>query len=260
MMKSRLSFVSRRPSAKPEPISPRGDKKTDLDASGPPMPEPLASPEILPRPSVLGQMSSGGLVKEASVGLSSGGGAAGAPGSEQPTSPNFAKGRSKSILDLKKKASAVGGDGGNGATTAGALEDSMDDTPKQVFPASVREGFLRKKGVVNTSWKKRYIVLLSHQLAYYDEQPQSADALPKGYINLASISKCEHHDPVASLKDFTFDVVTPTRIFRLQAESAADMDAWIASISGTAANEQQILASRKRNVSHAALRTLAEQD
>jgi len=114
--------------------------------------------------------------------------------------------------------------------------------------------------LVNTSWKKRYIVLLPHQLAYYDEQPTSADALPKGYINLASISKCEHHDKDNSQRDFTFDVVTPTRIFRLQAESLPDMDAWIASISGTAANEQQMLASRKRNVSHAALRTLVAED
>jgi len=38
------------------------------------------------------------------------------------------------------------------------------------------------------------------------------------------------------------------------------MDAWIASISGTAANEQQVIASRKRNVSHAAVRNLTEDD
>jgi hypothetical protein len=244
-MKSRLSFVSRRPSSKPEPTSPRGTapKAADgQDEGGPPMPEPLASPEVMPRPSALG------ISKEPSQSLDGAG----------PTSPNMSKSRSKSILDLKKKpSSAIDGMPAPGGAMAA---EEVDDTPKQVFPASVREGFLKKKGVVNPGWKKRYIVLLPHQLAYYDEQPTSADALPKGFINLASIVRCEHHDKDASMRDFSFDVVTPTRIFRLQAESLADMDAWIASISGTAANEQQILASRKRNVSHAALRSLAEQD
>jgi len=206
------------------------------------MPEPLASPETIPRPSTLGQLKT-----EAPVGLN-------AP--ETATSPNFSKSRSKSVLDLKKKPSTL--TDGPGALEAN--EAATSDELKQVFPSSVREGFLNKKGVVNPLWKRRYIVLLAHQLAYYDEQPTNADALPKGYINLASITKCEHHDKEGSQKDFTFDVVTPTRIFRLQAESLADMDAWIASISGTAANEQQMLASRKRNVSHAALRTLVEQD
>lgn len=247
-MKTRLSFVSRRPSTKPEPTSPRGDKKLGADAedAGPPMPEPLASPEVIPRPSMLGQIKT-----EAS-----------APLADNPTSPNFNKARSKSVLDLKKKASTLDGAnptplGGAGDTTS---DSDNDEAMKQVFPSSIREGFLRKKGVINTSWKKRFIVLLPHQLAYYDDRPMSADALPKGYINLASISKCEHHDKDSSQKDFTFDVVTPTRIFRLQAESLPDMDAWIASISGTAANEQQMLASRKRNVSHAALRTLVQED
>jgi len=221
------------------------------------MPEPLASPEIIPRPSALGLSPGSNQGPRESGGATGGGKEAG----EVPTSPNVAKSRSKSILDLKKKVSTLETTGGTPEKAMGGGDDLGDSgEPKQVFPASVREGFLKKKGVVNTSWKRRYLVLLPHQLAYYEEQPTSADALPKGFINLASILKCGHHDPVASLKDFTFDVVTPTRIFRLQAESQADMDAWIASISGTAANEQQIIASRKRNVSHAALRTLAEQD
>jgi len=238
-MKTRLSFVSRRPSAKPDPQSPRGAKEImGADEEGPPQPEPLANPEIIPRPSTLG----GSSLKDSSSASETG-----------PTSPNYAKSRSKSILDLKKKMSTL--------SDGGAAEEIGDDGEiKPIFPSSVREGFLKKKGIVNPTWKKRYIVLLPHQLAYYEEKPMSADALPKGFINLASIVKCEHHDPVVSLKDFAFDVVTPTRIFRLQSDTLAGMDAWIASISGTAANEQQILASRRRNVSHAALRTLAEQD
>jgi hypothetical protein len=255
-MKARLSFVSRRPSQKPEPTSPRGaagGAAAGAEDDGPPMPEPLASPEMIPRASVLGQSTG-------APGNSAGKGEVPLAG-DGPTSPNFAKSRSKSILDLKKKASSLSEiTGGGSGPGAGVEADTADTEPKQVFPSSVREGFLKKKGVVNLAWKKRYIVLLRHQLAYYDEQPTSADALPKGFINLASILRCEHHDAVSSLKDCTFDVVTPTRIFRLQAESLAAMDAWIASISGTAANEQQIIASRKRNVSHAALRTLAEQD
>lgn len=244
-MKARLSFVSRRPSTKPEATSPRGEKKLpELDTGGPPMPEPMVSPEIIPRPSALG------ISKEPAQSLSDGG----------PTSPTFAKTRSKSVLDLKKKPSTLADGTPMGEALGAVGQDASSDEPKQVFPSSIREGYLRKKGVINTSWKKRYIVLLPHQLAYYDDQPTNPDALPKGYINLASILRCEHHDKDSSQKDFSFDVVTPTRIFRLQAESLADMDAWIASISGTAANEQQMLASRKRNVSHAALRTIVQED
>ena len=39
--------------------------------------------------------------------------------------------------------------------------------------------------------------------------------------------------------DCKFDVRTPTRVFQLQAESVQVMDAWIAAISGTAANHIQ---------------------
>lgn len=166
------------------------------------------------------------------------------PLKDEGTSPsNLIKARSKSTYDMKKKGS-----------DAGASDEDL--TRGSVFPNSVREGFLKKKGVVNVSWKKRYIVLLTHQLAYYDELPRDHTILPKGFISLTSITKVQHHD----VNTCSFDVVTPTRIFRLQADSQADMDAWIASISGTAANEQQILASRKRNVSHAQLRGLTEED
>jgi hypothetical protein len=246
------------------PSSPRGaGGNAGLDdPNAPPMPEPLASPEVLPRPSALGTIVGSGSSRNTEISSPTGASAAAqaakdaaageSGGNDNPTSPTMtgnSKTRSKSILDLKKKQSTLSD--GNGAEEMGD-----DGELKPIFPASVREGYLKKKGVVNLAWKKRYIVLLPHQLAYYEDKPTTADALPKGFINLASILRCEHHDAVSSLKDCTFDVVTPTRIFRLQAESPADMDAWIASISGTAANEQQILASRRRNVSHAALRTL----
>lgn len=235
-MKARLSFA-RRPSAKPELMSPKASSGlSSLDDDGPPMPEPINPLGELGRSSVLGV-----LPRDAALPAHSDG----------PASP-MSKSRSKSIMgDVKKKPSSLDGPG---------AELGHDGASRQIFPSSVREGFLKKKGVVNTAWKKRYIVLLPHQLAYYDEHPTSADAAPKGFIPLGSILKCEHHHHDQSLKDFTFDVTTPTRIFRLQADSLADMDAWVASISGTAANEQQIIASRKRNVSHAALRTFTEEE
>jgi len=247
-MKTRLSFVSgvpglstRRPSAKPSAL--------DLEADASPAPEPLASPngEAPPgpeslggRPSDLSPMSLGG------------------PGSPNSSS-SLAKTRSKSVLDIggKKKLDEPTL---LGAPAAAAAAAAPAEELANVFPTSIREGFLKKKGVVNIAWKTRYLVLLPHQLAYYDDQPKTPDAQPKGYINLSVIVKVEHHAPESSTKDFTFDITTPTRVYRLQADSASNMDAWIASISGTAANEQQVLASRKRNVSHAAVRNLTEDD
>ena len=246
-MKTRLSFVSgvpglstRRPSTKPSAL--------DLDAEGNPAPEPLASPNGETPP---GPESLGGRPSDLSP-LSLGG-----PGSPSSSS-SLTKTRSKSVLEIggKKKPdeppSSVLGAPSSAAAPA--------EEPANVFPTSIREGFLKKKGVVNIAWKTRYLVLLPHQLAYYDDQPKTPDAQPKGYINLSVIVRVEHHSPESSTKDFTFDITTPTRVYRLQADSASNMDAWIASISGTAANEQQVIASRKRNVSHAAVRNLTEDD
>jgi hypothetical protein len=240
-MKSRPSLAGmiRRASQKPEEnttgsssLSPGKKESTPgFNANGEddtPMPEPMAIGGGAPRPSTIG--SDLGAAK----------------GSEPPTSPT---GRKKSIVNLTKKGSD------SALNVAGSGSDSLgasDELGGQVFPSSIREGFLKKKGVVNLAWKKRYMVLLPHQLAYYDEKPKAADAAPKGFMRLGAILKVEHHSS-DSKTDFKFDVVTPTRIYQLQADSVQDMDAWIASITGTAANEQQVAASRRRNVSHAAL-------
>ena len=253
-MKARLSFVSRRPSAKPDELAPKdrgnGDKGGD-DAGGGggdemPTPEPMAIGASEPRVSGMGSNLTSAM---AGVKLGS---------SEVPTSPLGAtsKSRAKSVADLKAKGSFgemnVDDEGGAARSGPGGATSPPPEPAAPVFPTSIREGFLKKKGVINVAWKRRYIVLLPNQLAYYDEQPKAQDAMPKGFVRLSAITKVEHHSS-DSKTDFKFDVYTPTRIYQFQAESVSDMDAWIASITGTAANEQQVAASRRRNVSHAAL-------
>ena len=118
---------------------------------------------------------------------------------------------------------------------------------------AVKHGFLKKKGVVNIAWKSRFFVLSEHSLGYFEDETADVGS-PKGFISLDQITKVEHAGT-----GFKFNVVTPTRIYRLQAEDSKEMEAWIGAISGTAAKTQQ-KTMRKRNVSHYAIRGLQEEE
>jgi len=203
------------------------------NGSSTPMPEPMS---LTPLPEGLGASSTSsssgapmaigtGNASGSSSTLKSRGSGLGSQVSST-VSPKSAtlKSRNKSMTEM------VGGMSISGAAHGGGINEKL---------IILRSGYLKKKGVINTGWKKRWFVLTDKQLAYYDDEPEDLDIEePKGFITLSLVTKVEHHSD-KSKDDFMFDVITPARVYRVQAESISEMEAWIATISGTAANAQQ---------------------
>jgi hypothetical protein len=110
----------------------------------------------------------------------------------------------------------------------------------------VREGFLFKKGVINLSFRKRYFLLTTRSLLYFEDKPTSPDAVPKGKIDLASVSKVDVRSDEARER---FTVYTAARDYHLRAETVAESEAWIAAISGAVEMEHKHARPRRRSVS-----------
>ena len=130
--------------------------------------------------------------------------------------------------------SSLGRDRSNSASLSGATENL------------VREGFLYKKGVINLSFRKRYFLLTTRSLLYFDDKPSSPDAAPKGKIDLASVSKVDVRSDEARER---FTVYTAARDYHLRAETVAESEAWIAAISGAVEMEHKHSRPRRRSVS-----------
>uniref|UniRef100_A0A7S2RNJ2 PH domain-containing protein n=1 Tax=Mucochytrium quahogii TaxID=96639 RepID=A0A7S2RNJ2_9STRA len=99
----------------------------------------------------------------------------------------------------------------------------------------VRDGYLMKKGVVNQAYKKRWFVLTTRSLQYYESESTSGDNA-KGVIELISISKVDVKGDNCRER---FNVFTPTRVYHLKAASVAESEAWIAAITGAAEMERK---------------------
>ncbi len=230
-MKQRLSMLSMNGSMFSSSSSTSGDKT--------PMPEPMAPlPEDLGASSTssasAASASSGGVtptpmsigVGSSSIKTRGSGLGSGVQGAVSPKM-NTLKSRNKSVTEMM---------GGLAVASSGSGVFGGGINEKLII---LRSGYLKKKGVINTGWKKRWFLLTDKQLAYYDDEPEDLETEePKGFIALALITKVEHHSDKSN-EDFMFDVITPARVYRLQAESISEMEAWIATISGTAANAQQ---------------------
>ncbi|GBG33776.1 Cytohesin-2 [Hondaea fermentalgiana] len=120
----------------------------------------------------------------------------------------------------------------------------------------VRSGFMMKKGVVNQAYKRRWFVLTTKSLMYFDDQPSGTD-VPKGVIPLVIVSQVNVKD--ASTRE-RINVVTPTRVYKLKTDSSTDADAWIAAISGAVEIEKKMNGARSRRSSLSMLDTLRMQD
>lgn len=134
---------------------------------------------------------------------------------------------------------------GSSASTASVGEHSL-----------VRAGFLLKRGLVNQAYKKRWFVLTQKSLMYFDQQPGEADA-PKGVIPLLLVTAVDVKND--GNRD-RLNVRTPTRVFRLKADSVAESEAWIAAISGAVEIEKKLNGSRSRRPSLSVLDALKLDD
>jgi len=88
-------------------------------------------------------------------------------------------------------------------------------------------GFLQKKGAKGMikGWKKRFFILFPDNIIrYYDEF---------GFINLNDVEQVR---PSATI-DHMFEVVTPTRVYELQAGSAEEQESWVSTLKAAMANE-----------------------
>ena len=81
----------------------------------------------------------------------------------------------------------------------------------------VRCGWIRKRGKVNKSFKRRYFKLYTNRKLIYLNGPNGK---VKGHINLMSIVNIKKSD------DNTIDIQTKSRLWTLQFEESMDRDGW----------------------------------
>jgi len=142
-------------------------------------------------------------------------------------------GKAPAPVDLSRRGSksSVGGVTERSHSVAGSLGGTREFI--------IRSGMLSKKGVINTSWKKRFFILTNKTLYYYPDDfnvPDDIDfhlidAPPRGKVDVSLIIGVEREPKGAKEK---FMVKTPVRGYRLKTEKIKDAEAWIAAITGAA--------------------------
>ena len=104
----------------------------------------------------------------------------------------------------------------------GGADRQVDPIPVKLFPDAklevLKEGWLLKQSKKLKKWQKRYFVLDQVAL-YYCRNPTS---VPDGFF---AIRRCQFH---YSEKTCCFDVITPSRVFRMQTPSVEQLKDWAA--------------------------------
>jgi len=112
-------------------------------------------------------------------------------------------------------------------TTPASKKAAVPNTPSDVTPIILqpdaklevlKEGWLLKQSKKLKKWQKRYFVLDQVAL-YYCRNPTS---VPDGFF---AIRRCQFH---YSEKTCCFDVITPSRVFRMQTPSIDQLREWAA--------------------------------
>merc|ERR1719440_416153 len=91
----------------------------------------------------------------------------------------------------------------------------------------IKEGWLSKESVHLKTWKRRWMVLTPQYLCSFKNQGEFRN--PTEVIRLRECSTVKSADDDTG-KENSFRVDTPTRVFRLVAESSSDKEAWIGHI------------------------------
>ncbi|RDX57065.1 PH-domain-containing protein [Lentinus brumalis] len=102
----------------------------------------------------------------------------------------------------------------NSAAQRGSLDETV-----------IKTGYLWKKGERRKTWKKRWFVLRPAHLAFYKT---SAEYKLLRLLDLSDIHSCTQ--VVLKKHSNTFGLVSPTRTFYLQAETAEQVRDWVAAI------------------------------
>ncbi|KAI8992142.1 hypothetical protein BDF20DRAFT_90442 [Mycotypha africana] len=118
-------------------------------------------------------------------------------------------------------------------TTIDGIASSEDDEEFSADKANIRleedrnrvliEGYLLKLGR-NKGWRKRWFVLRTDTLAYYEDDKEYS---PHRIIPLQHIIDSLEIDPVSKHKLFCFKIIIPKRSYVLCAPAEEDMDAWL---------------------------------
>jgi hypothetical protein len=83
-------------------------------------------------------------------------------------------------------------------------------------------GYLRKKGVLNPAYQKRWFELESNMFMWFAKE---GDAKPKGMLKLSSKDTGKISD--RSVHSHTFQIVTAERTYELRADTPAEMEEWL---------------------------------
>ncbi|KAL9541720.1 hypothetical protein MBANPS3_008960 [Mucor bainieri] len=113
------------------------------------------------------------------------------------------------------------------------IASSEDDEEYSVDRANIQseesrnrvliEGYLLKLGR-NKGWRKRWFVLRTDTLAYYEDDKEYS---PHRIIPLHHIIDSLEIDPVSKSKQYCFKIIIPKRSYVLCASTEDDMDAWL---------------------------------
>ncbi|GAN06545.1 transmembrane protein [Mucor ambiguus] len=113
------------------------------------------------------------------------------------------------------------------------IASSEDDEEYSVDRANIQseesrnrvliEGYLLKLGR-NKGWRKRWFVLRTDTLAYYEDDKEYS---PHRIIPLHHIIDSLEIDPVSKSKRYCFKIIIPKRSYVLCASTEDDMDAWL---------------------------------
>lgn len=103
----------------------------------------------------------------------------------------------------------------------------------------IRSGYMKKRGVFNTLFKRRYFVLTESALYYFNGDPSDPQKSLKGKIRLTKITKIE-----GSKKGL--DIHTKYRVFHIKAKDEADQVAWVQSLRESADKAKEKAQNSKR--------------
>ena len=131
----------------------------------------------------------------------------------------------------------VDSEGRTVATTAGESAPSSE--------ATVRQGWLEKRGEVNTSWKRRYFLLSSTEeghltLRYFKSEDAARTWSNGGAIELFADTEIRPSDLSSDAEAphaHAFEVVTHERTYHLAAASKDDLHGWLSALKASDAAE-----------------------
>ncbi|KAL0084053.1 hypothetical protein J3Q64DRAFT_1476318 [Phycomyces blakesleeanus] len=109
----------------------------------------------------------------------------------------------------------------------GYNEDIMNAQLEETRNKVLIEGYLMKLGR-NKSWRKRWFVLRTDTLAYYEDEKEYS---PHRIIPLTHIIDSLEIEPISKSKQYCFKIIIPKRSYVLCASTVVDLESWLDALS-----------------------------